>query len=68
MVIHKIAYHQRDGSAWVSMPSEKYTKPGGETAYSALIEFSTAEAKKKFQELATQAIARYLKSAGEDLR
>jgi len=68
MVIHKIGYHQRDGSSWVSMPSEKYTKVGGETAYSALIEFSTAEAKKKFQELAIHAIARYLKAAGKDQR
>lgn len=62
MIIHNVAFHERDGSSWVSLPSEKYQKPGGETAYKPIIEFGSTEAKRKFQEQATAAVAQYLES------
>jgi hypothetical protein len=49
MVIHKCTLHEKNGSRWIGLPAEKYTKPGGAIAYSVLIEFTCRQVADNFR-------------------
>lgn len=49
MVIHKCSLHEKNGQRWIGLPTEKYSKRDGTTAYSILIEFTSRQVEGNFR-------------------
>jgi DNA-binding cell septation regulator SpoVG len=64
LVIHGICLHQKGDSRWVSMPARQYEK-GSEKTWAPLVEFTTKDAREKFQRCVLEAIDIYLAEGGE---
>jgi hypothetical protein len=60
MVIHECAFHRKADDRWLSLPAGKFEKSDGVTTWVPLVEFSSKEAKRRFQEQALAAIDRFL--------
>jgi DNA-binding cell septation regulator SpoVG len=59
LVIHNCTLHQKDGSRWIGLPARQYAKDDGTTSYTPLVEFSTKDARQRFQTAALEALDRY---------
>lgn len=40
LVIHKCSAHVKNGSRWIGLPAQRYTKKDGSTAYVNILEFT----------------------------
>lgn len=40
LVVHKCTVHIKNGSRWIGLPAEKYTKRDGSVGYSNTLEFT----------------------------
>ncbi len=49
---------QFDKGEWISLPTERFTKPDGKTVYRKLVEFTDREASDRFQRSALAAVRR----------
>ncbi len=64
LVIKDCMVHQKDGSAWVGLPSRSY-RVDGQTKWMSILEFSTKEKKEEFREAAVAAVRRYVEMENE---
>jgi hypothetical protein len=60
MTLHRCSYHRKNDSRWVGVPSQKFTKEDGSAGYTPVVEFTTDDAHRRFQELAIAAVDRHL--------
>ena len=60
MILHGCSYHRRNDSRWVGVPGQKFTKADGSVGYTPIVEFTTDDAHRRFQEQAIAAVDRYL--------
>jgi hypothetical protein len=66
LVIKDCAYHCReDGRRWIGLPGKPFTKQDGTTSYVNILDFSSKEAKNKFQRMALEAVDELLAQGGE---
>jgi hypothetical protein len=54
--------HETNGSRWIGLPSQKYTKEDGNLGYSPQIEFASKDAKYRFQSAAIEALNRFFEA------
>jgi hypothetical protein len=60
LVLHECSYHRKTADdRWVGLAARKYEK-NGEVGYAPLVEFSSRESKRKFQEQAMAALDAFL--------
>jgi hypothetical protein len=59
MIIHDCTMHEKNGSRWIGLPARQFEKDG-ERAWSPLVEFSSKEARNKFQDAALAAFDEHL--------
>lgn len=57
MIVHGCSVHERDGERWIGLPAQKFTKADGSAGFTPVIDFTSKEARQKFQEQALAAIA-----------
>jgi hypothetical protein len=50
----------KNDSRWIGMPSQKFTKADGSVSFTPVIEFTTDDARRRFQEQAIAAVDRHL--------
>jgi hypothetical protein len=60
MTLHGCSYHKSDDSRWIHVPSQKFTKAEASVSYSPIIEFTSDDAHRRFQEQAIAAVDQYL--------
>jgi hypothetical protein len=65
LVIHNCTLHRKNGVRWLGLPAQRYSKDDGSTSYATLIEFTTEEARQRFQEAALEAVDRFMEAANE---
>ena len=56
LVIHKCSLHEKNGSRWIGLPAEKYTKRDGTTSYIHIVEFSSRTAADNFRDQVIRAL------------
>lgn len=65
LVIKDCSYHRyEDGRRWVSMPGKPYTGKNGAVTYTNILDFTSKEAKAKFQQMALEAVDGLLQQEG----
>jgi hypothetical protein len=64
LMLNGCAYHVKEGSRWVGMPAEKFTKADGTTGWKPTVEFTGKAARDKFQAEAVRAVERFLANGG----
>jgi hypothetical protein len=62
MTLHGCSYHKKHDSRWIGVPGQKFTKADGAVGYSPIIEFTSDDARRRFQEQAIEAVDRYLEA------
>ena len=60
MILHGCSYHRRNDSRWIGVPSNKFTKADGSVSYTPIVEFTTDDAHRRFQQQAIACVDRYL--------
>jgi hypothetical protein len=55
--------HQKGGARWIGLPTQQYKKSDGSICYIRLIEFSSEEKARLFQEAALRAVDRLIGEA-----
>lgn len=63
LVIHNCSLHQRDGARWIGLPARQYVKDDGAKSYAPLIEFTSKDARQRFQAAALEAVDRFMEAA-----
>jgi hypothetical protein len=56
LVIHGCTFHTKGDSRWVGLPAQKIVKEDATSSYTPIIEFTTREAKDRFQAAALAAV------------
>src|SRR5262245_59728722 len=56
MVLHNCSLHEKEGSRWLGLPAQKFTKDDGSTSYKPMVEFTTKLARDRFNTEALRAI------------
>jgi hypothetical protein len=59
MILHGCTLHEKNGSRWVGVPAKEYEKDGTKT-WAPLVEFTSKEAREKFQACALAAFDAYM--------
>jgi DNA-binding cell septation regulator SpoVG len=62
LVVHNCTLHERNGVRWTGLPSRQYAKDDGTPAYAPVVEFSSNDAKKRFEAAALAAIDRFFEN------
>ena len=65
LTLHGCTYHQQNDSRWIGLPSNKFTKADRSVGYTPIVEFSSDDAHRRFQEQAIAAVDRYLGASDE---
>ena len=65
MILHGMTFHMQNDSRWVGLPAKEYTKTDKTRTWIPLVEFTTKEARIKFQQAAVAAVQRYLDEEGQ---
>jgi hypothetical protein len=60
LLLHNCSLHQENGARWIGLPSRQYTKGDGSTSFMPLIDFTTKEARQRFQTAALEAVDRHM--------
>ena len=63
MTLNGCSYHRKNDSRWIGVPSQKFTKADGSVSYTPIVEFTSDDAHRRFQEQAIAAVDRYLNEA-----
>jgi hypothetical protein len=63
--IKDCCFHRKGEAEWVSLPGRQFTK-GGETVYAAILDFTSPEAKARFQTAAAAAIRAAMRAESEN--
>jgi hypothetical protein len=59
IILHGCTLHEKNGSRWVGLPAKQYEKDGTKT-WAPLVEFTSKEAREKFQGCALAAFDAYM--------
>ena len=60
MTINGCGYHRKNDGRWIGLPNQKFTKADGSVSYTPIIEFTSDDARRRFQEQAIAAVDRYV--------
>lgn len=60
MVLHGCTLHKQNGSRWIGVPARQYEKSDGENSWMRLVDFTSKDARERFQSAALAAVDRYL--------
>jgi len=60
MILNGCSYHRKNASRWIGVPSQKFIKEDGSASYSPIIDFTSDDAYRRFQEQAVAAVDMYL--------
>jgi DNA-binding cell septation regulator SpoVG len=63
MIVHGLAYHEKNQSRWVGMPSQQWLGDQGNKQYSPVIEFASREVANKFRDAVLSALDEYLEES-----
>ena len=63
MTLHGCSYHSKNDSRWIGVLSQKFTKADGSVGYTPVVEFTSDDAHRRFQEQAIAAVDRHLYGA-----
>jgi hypothetical protein len=56
MVLRGCTLHEKEGARWIGLPAQKFLKGGGVTTYMPVVEFTTKEARDRFNSAALRAL------------
>jgi hypothetical protein len=56
LILRGASLHWKDGKHWVGLPARSYAGADGGQKWAALVDFASAKRRKRFQELATEAV------------
>lgn len=66
LVINNCMLHEKNASGWIGLPARQYAKDDDSTSYAPLIEFASAEARRRFQTAALEAVDRFVEGNSHD--
>lgn len=60
LILHGCTLHKQNGSRWIGVPARQYEKSDGEKSWMRLVDFTSKDARERFQAAALAAVERYL--------
>lgn len=60
MILHGCTLLEKNGSRWIGLPAKEFTKSDGTRSWTPQVEFTSKEARDRFQAAALAAVDRHL--------